>query len=266
MLLAELRTLFRRTMVRVLLAVLFLVPVLLAVTVKLSGGPSAGRGPTFLDQVASNGVFAALAGLTICVPFFLPLTVAVVAGDAIAGEANLGTLRYLLVRPAGRSRLLAVKAVTVTVFSLLASMVVVAGGLVAGFVLFRVGPVLDLSGVSLSLADGVGRTLLAGLVVGTSLLGLAAIGLFVSTLVSSPTVAMVATAGCVVGALVAESVPQLGFAHPWIFSVGWLAFGDLLRSPVTWGGITTDLLRQVGYAAVFGSAAWARFTAKDVLA
>ena len=43
------------------------------------------------------------------IPLFLPLTVGVVAGDTIAGEAGQGTLRYLLVAPAGRVRLLVVK-------------------------------------------------------------------------------------------------------------------------------------------------------------
>ena len=42
-------------------------------------------------------------------PLFLPLAVAVIAGDTIAGEANVGTLRYLLATPVQRSRLLAVK-------------------------------------------------------------------------------------------------------------------------------------------------------------
>lgn len=71
--LGELRHLFGRSVVRVQLVVLFLVPVLLAVAVDLAGGPGAGQGPSFLDQVSHNGVFDALAGLTVCIPFFLPL-------------------------------------------------------------------------------------------------------------------------------------------------------------------------------------------------
>ena len=92
-----------RAGVRTLLAALAAVPVLLAVAVYLSGGPGAGNGPAFLDRASHNGVFTALAGLAVTMPFFIPLSVAVVAGDAIAGEASLGTLRYLLVRPAGRT-------------------------------------------------------------------------------------------------------------------------------------------------------------------
>jgi ABC-2 type transport system permease protein len=266
MLLAELRHLFRRTIVRVLLIVLFLIPVLLSVAVRINGGPNNGNGPTFLDDVSHNGVFAALAGLTVCIPFFLPLTIAVVAGDTIAGEVSLGTLRYVLTRPSGRLRLLAVKAATVVVYSLVAALVVAAGGLISGAILFPLGPVIGLSGTSFSLIDGIGRTLLAALVVGASLLGLAAIGMFVSTVVNSPVAAMVITAGLVVVALVAGSISQLDFSHPWLFNHEWFSFGDLLRTPVEWGEIRRDLLLQVGYIAVFGTAAWARFTSRDILA
>src|SRR2546421_529315 len=104
---AELAFLFRRLRVRAALLVLAAIPAALALALRLSGsGPEGGEGPQFLDQVTHNGVFAALAGLTVTLPIFLPLAVAMVSGDALAGEANLGTLRYLLIRPARRSRLL----------------------------------------------------------------------------------------------------------------------------------------------------------------
>ena len=134
MLLAELRTLFRRTRVRVLLAVLLPDPFPPHVAVAGVRGPNRGqRAHLSRPGVTHNGVFAALAGLTVTIPFFLPLTVAVVAGDAIAGEASLGTLRYLLTRPSGRLRLLGVKSVTLAGrICLLAALVVAAGGLIGG--------------------------------------------------------------------------------------------------------------------------------------
>ncbi|MDQ1394325.1 MAG: type transport system permease protein [Acidimicrobiaceae bacterium] len=263
---AELISQFRRRRVKALLLVLAAVPALLAVLVYLSGGPSNGQGPTFLDEVTRNGVFAALAGLTVTVPFFLPLTVAVVAGDSIAGEASLGTLRYLLVRPAGRSRLLLIKAVTIGAYCLAAALAVAAGGLIAGVILFPVGRVTTLSATTLSLGAGIGRTLLAALVVGASLFGMAAIGLFISTLTDVPVGAMAATVGLAVLSAVLGGVSQVQAIHPWLFTRGWFAFGDLLRDPVQWTAISHDLALQVAYMAVFGAAAWARFTTKDVLA
>jgi ABC-2 type transport system permease protein len=266
MLLAELATLFRRLRVKALLGVLAAIPAALALAVYLSGGPSAGRGPTFLDQVSRNGMFAALAGLTVAIPFFLPLVVAVVSGDAIAGEANLGTLRYLLTRPSGRTRLLATKALTVAVFCLAATVAVALGGLIAGVILFPVGKVVTLSGTTISLTEGMLRTFAAAGIVAVSLLGLASMGLFVSTLTDAPVGAMAATAGFAVLSAVLDNVPQTRALHPWLFTHHWLAFGDLLRSPVQWSGIVADLRLQLGYILVFAAAAWARFSTKDVLA
>jgi ABC-2 type transport system permease protein len=257
--------LFRRTRIRVLLVVLFAIPVLLAVAVRLSGGPPAGNGPTFLDRVSHNGVFAALAGLTVTITFFLPLTVSVVAGDTIAGEASLGTLRYLLTRPAGRTRLLLVKAASTGVFCLAAAGTVAVGGLLAGAVLFPLGSLVSLSGTTMSLGSGIVRTLGAAGVVGVSLLGLAAIGVFVSTLTDVPVAAMAATVGLAVLSAILDSVSQVHALHPWLLTHYWLSFGDLLRAPVDWHNIIADFRLQAAYLAVFGLAAWARFTTRDVL-
>ena len=92
-----------------------LVAVLLAVT---DLAPRPGEGPPFLSAVLTNGALFPLAALAIVLPLFLPIAVAVVAGDSIAGEAQAGTLRYLLARPVGRTRLLVAKLVAVLAFVL----------------------------------------------------------------------------------------------------------------------------------------------------
>ena len=60
----------------------------------------------------------AFAALILELPLFLPLAVSAIAGDSVAGEANLGTLRYLLTIPAGRTRLLVVKYAAIVIFAL----------------------------------------------------------------------------------------------------------------------------------------------------
>ena len=246
--LADIGLLFRRVRTRVLLLVLAAVPIAVAVAVRLSGeGPSPGSGPRFFDQITNDGVFAALVGLTVTLPFFLPLAVAIVAGDAVAGEANLGTLRYLLSRPVGRTRLLVIKATTVTIFCFVATFAVAIAGLIAGSILFPIGDVTTLSGDTLSLAAGTLRIGLAAVLVAVSLLGLAAIGMFISTLTDAPVGAM---AGL----------------HPFLLTHYWLSFGDVLRSPVYWNQILLNLLVQAVTVVVFAAAAWSRFTSKDVLA
>lgn len=265
--LAELGLLFRRMRTRVLLLVLAAVPVAVAVAVRLSGsGPSPGSGPRFFDQITHNGVFASLVGLTITLPFFLPLAVAIVAGDAVAGEANLGTLRYVLARPCGRTRLLVLKGTTLTIFCFAATFAVALAGLVAGAILFPIGPVTTLSGDTLSLAAGTLRIGLAAVLVAGSLLGLAAIGLFISTLTDAPVGAMAGTVGVAVLSGVLNAVPALSWLHPFLLTHYWLSFGDVLRSPVYWTDILLNLGIQLVTVVIFAAAAWSRFTTKDVLA
>ena len=107
-----------------LVALPTLVAILLAVT---DLGPRPGTGPPFLSAVLSDGTLFPLAALGVVLPLFLPIAVAVLGGDAIAGETQTGTLRYLLVRPVGRTHLLLAKLVTVVAFVLLAVLVVAAG-------------------------------------------------------------------------------------------------------------------------------------------
>ncbi len=262
---SELSVMFRRRRTWAMLAALAAVPVLIAVAVKLSNGSRAGHGPAFLDRITENGLFVVLTAMVLCTPLFLPLTVGVVAGDTIAGEAGLGTLRYLLAAPAGRARLLLVKYVGVAAFCLAATASVLLAGTVAGLLLFPAGPVPLLSG---ELVDGWtagGRILLVGAYVCVSLLGLAAVGLFISTLTDVPVGAMAATIVLAIASQVLDVLPQLDWLHPWLFSHWWLGFADLLRQPVEWSSFGNNAVLQLGYLLVFGALAYGRFATKDVL-
>ncbi|MET9577120.1 ABC transporter permease [Streptomyces massasporeus] len=267
----ELLTTFRRWRTLALLAVLAAVPVLVGIAVKIetSDGSSAGPGgggPAFISQITNNGLFLVFTALAATLPFFLPMAIGVVAGDAIAGEADSGTLRYLLVAPAGRSRLLLTKYVTVVVFCLAATLVVAVSALTVGALLFPLGDLTTISGTQISFAEGLGRALLIALAVAASLIGVAALGLFVSTMTGSGIAAMATTVGLLITVQILDQIPQLHALQPYFFSHYWLSFADLMREPVYWDDLTKNLGLQALYAAVFGSAAWARFTAKDVTA
>ncbi|GAA3118561.1 hypothetical protein GCM10017687_35160 [Streptomyces echinatus] len=57
-------------------------------------GGGSGEGPAFITQITNNGLFLVFTALAATLPFFLPMAVGVIAGDAIAGEGGRGTLRY----------------------------------------------------------------------------------------------------------------------------------------------------------------------------
>jgi ABC-2 type transport system permease protein len=261
---SELSVMFRRRRTWALLLALAAVPVLIAIAVKVTSHPRGG-GPAFIGQISENGLFVTLAGLTIAVPLFLPLTVGVVAGDAIAGEASAGTLRYLLAAPAGRVRLLLVKYAGAAVFSLAATLIVAIAGTLIGFALFPIGPVTLISGDTVSLGEGMLRVLLIALYVTVSLLGLSAIGLFFSTLTDVPVGAMAATIVLSIASQVVDSLPQLDAVHPYLFSHYWLGFADLLRQPISWDSFGSNAILQLAYVAIFGGLAFGRFATKDIL-
>ncbi|WP_327289287.1 ABC transporter permease [Streptomyces sp. NBC_01198] len=269
---SELLIVFRRARTLALLGVLAGVPILVGIAVRIEtrGGRSVagddGGGPAFLEQISNNGLFLAFASLAATLPFFLPMAIGVVAGDSVAGEASTGTLRYLLVAPAGRTRLLLAKYASVLTFCVAATLVVVLSAVIVGFSLFPVGDVTLLSGNTVPLSDGILRGLLIALLVASSLVGLGALGLFISTLTDSGIGAMAATVGLLITIQIVNNIPQLHALQPYLFPHYWLSFADVMRAPVIWTGILKNLALQAVYAAVFGSAAWARFTTRDVTA
>lgn len=268
---SELVTTLRRWRTLVLLAVLAAVPVLIGIAVRAETGGGGdpdrgGGGPAFIAQVTNNGLFLVFTALAATLPFFLPMAVGVIAGDAVAGEAGAGTLRYLLVAPAGRTRLLLTKYATVLAFCLLATLVVAVSALAVGALLFPLGEVTTISGTRIGFGDGLLRALLIALAVAASLVGVAALGLFVSTLTNSGIAAMATTVGLLITVQILDQIPQLHAIQPYLFSHYWLSFADLLRDPVLWDDLRRNLVLQGIYAAVFGTAAWARFTAKDITA
>ncbi len=245
------------------LAVLAVVPILLAVAVKLSS-PGGGDGPDFISAITGNGLFVAFAALALELPIFLPLAIAVIAGDSVAGEANIGTLRYLLTIPAGRTRLLAVKFAAIVISALVATGVVALVGTIIGLALFGGGEMTLLSGAQTSMADGVGRLVLSCLYLAAQFSALGAIGLFISTLTEQPIGATVAVVLVNVMMFVLDSISQLAWLHPWLLTHWWTAFGDLLRDPMATENITRGLLTAAVYTGVFWLAAWARFSSKDI--
>lgn len=261
--LAEMRLVLRRRRNLILLAVLAVVPILIGVAVKLSN-PGAGEGPQFLGRITGNGLFLVFTAITVSMPLFLPLVIGVIAGDSIAGEAGLGTLRYLLTVPVSRGRLLAMKTLAVASFTFIAVLVVALVGLLTGSILFGLHALVLLSGDTVGLGSGLLRTLGVVVYVTIALFGLAAGGVFISTLTENAIAAMAATVSIAVFSAVLDAVPQLSAIHPGLLTDHWLSFGELLRSSISWVDLTRWTLLHLAYAAVFLSVGWSRMTTKDV--
>jgi ABC-2 type transport system permease protein len=275
----ELVKLARRPRSWVAIALLCLLPILVAVFVAVTHVvPPPGQGPTLLSTVLSNGELFPAAGLAIVLPIFLPVAVAVVAGDAIAGEASSGMLRYLLARPVGRTRLLVAKLISVIAYVLLAVVAVALTSYAAGRILFGDKPVAltpggiatsnivanSLSGTAMTPLDVALRTAGAVAFIAVSMLGVGAIALFLSTLTDSSLAAALGALAVLVASEVLVTLDAANAVSPYLPTKYWLSWVDFFRQPILWRDIDHGFAIQAVYVVVFLGAAWANFASKDV--
>src|SRR5580704_16232653 len=260
----ELAKLVRRPRSWVSLLLLCGLPVLVAVFVAVTHlAPPPGQGPALLSAVLSSGSLYPAAALAIVLPIFLPVAVAVVAGDSIAGEAGSGTLRYLLARPVGRTRLLAAKLVALIVYTLSAVILVAVTAYLTGIALFGAQPVVATPG-GLTPADIALRTIGAVAFIAVSMLGVGAIALFLSTITDSALGAALGALAALITSEVLVSLNAASAVNPYLPTRYWLAWIDFFRDPIVWRNIERGFAVQAAYVVVFLAASWAHFATKDV--
>jgi ABC-2 type transport system permease protein len=272
--LVELRKLYTRPRTWVAFGLLCGMPAVVAgflATTRLA--PPPGQGAAFLSAVLADGSLYPAAAMAMVVPIFLPVAVAVLAGDAVAGEAAGGTLRYLLARPVGRTRLLVAKLVALTVFVLCSVLLVAVTSYVTGVLLFGSAPaaavgqpggVTSLSGVALTPAQLALR--LAGAVgfITVSMLGVAAIALFLSTVTDSSLGAALGTLALLVTSEILVTLDAAASVRPYLPTLHWLAWVDFFRVPIFWRDIDQGLLVQAVYIVLLVGASWANFMTRDI--
>src|SRR5690348_13152269 len=223
---------FRRPRLWIATALLCALPIVVAVFLATTRiAPSPNGASAFLSAVLRDGSLYPAAAMALVVPVFLPVAVAVFAGDAVAGEAAGGTLRYLLVRPVGRTRLLVAKLVSVIAFVLLAVVVVAAVGYVVGRLLLgggdATGLVTGVSGSSLTSTQLVERTLMSIVYVTLSMLGVAAMALMLSTMTDSAVGAALGALAFLVASTLLLTLDAAAALQPYLPTRYWLSFVDL---------------------------------------
>ncbi len=246
---AEARWVLRRPRTLVLLGVFALIPVLIAIGVTVAErGP--GRG--LIGAVAGNGLVLPVAAMTVALGLLLPLGVAMVAADAIAGEAASGTLRGLLLAPVGRLRLVVMKAFGVLVVAVAAVVVIAVVGVLAGLVVVGTadGLLVTLSGTTVGLGEALGRVALVALWTVGQLLAVGAVALAVSALTEHPLVVLAAVLAGLIVFGVLGAIPALDWLQPYLLSSGWAAGTDALRDPLPLGGMLEATLRAACYLVV----------------
>ncbi|MHB8289972.1 MAG: ABC transporter permease [Acidimicrobiales bacterium] len=261
------------------------VPAVLSTVVSLGRIPTyqliGGSAADLSVRVASSGFAMPLVILGLERYFVIPLVVSIFAGEALAGEASWGSLRYLLAEPIPRRRVLEAKMIVAAVLSVLALAGTAAVSLLAGLAAFGwhgvavmiTHPQLNPSfagGASLRIATLAPGTAMGHLAIAVAVLSITmastfAFAVLVSTLTPKPAVAIASGVGFLMVSRALANVP--GFSSmlhflPTAYGVHWSdAFVPSIAG-------TTDiwhlLLVQAGYGVILLGFAIHRFKKADI--
>jgi ABC-2 type transport system permease protein len=254
----------RRTWVALLFVLA--VPLVVIGALKVNGPSSSGGGSNdFVDIATRSGLNAAFFVLVVTSQFLLVVLVALFAGDSVASEGSWGSLRYLLVRPVGRMRLLRVKlsvAVTYGVAAIVATPLV---ALVAGTLAFGWKPVTTPFGGGFSAASGVWRLAAVDGYVMAMLGCVVALAFLFSTMTDAPLAAVGGSVMLIVVSQVLDQVTALGVVRDALPTHYWFSWTGLLQTPPDTSTVSVGLLTAIPWTVVPLLLAFWNFRRKDIL-
>ena len=247
------------------LGAMALVPVLFVAALEITReGPPEGEAP-FATQLLENGLVVPLVTLAFATFVLLPLVVAFVAGDAVAGEVSAGTLKTVLSRSVGRTELFLSKAAAVGVYCLAVSVVLAGVGLVSGYLAGGFAPIAGLGGTPISVGRGITLVWAGAGLVSVPLMALAAFAVFLSVTTHNSVGSGVGTVVLVLLLRLASGLGLAGPLDPYLLTNQFEAWLNLTRDPIAWEPIARSLWVSLLWGSFFLAAAWAVFTRRDVL-
>jgi ABC-2 type transport system permease protein len=199
----------------------------------------------------------------------VPILIALVTGDLIAGEANSGTFRLILTRPVSRTKLLAAKffAGWTYTYMVIILMIILSVGL--GSLLFGSGDLLLLKGTLniFSASDALWRFGLAYAYGILSMTVVASLAFMLSAFAENSVGPIIGTFAIIIGLTI---ITTLGFSLlapviPWLFTTylpSWQLFFDY---ELDMAKITRAVFVDLGYIFVFLSITFLYFRKKDIL-
>jgi ABC-2 type transport system permease protein len=262
---------FRRLRTLVAFGVVIGLPILIATAIHARNRPDRERREGLFRLARLSGLVMPAATLAVMSAFLLVIVVAMFAGDSVAGDASSGNLRYVLLRPVNRTKLLSVKLVVTLLMTWFVTIAVAASGLAIGVAYFGWKPLalpvgtLGLAGpLVLSTGTLIGHLALATAYVAFGLTAIVAVGTFFSVLSDNPAGAIGAAVGVYIVSSILDGIEALGvvrYGFPTHYSSVWeRLFTDNNLSHDIWAGVGV----QLGWLAVFAGLSIWWFGRKDI--
>jgi ABC-2 type transport system permease protein len=214
-----------------------------------------------------NALFMARRMMEPCLWFFLPLFIALVAGDLVAGEAAEGTLRALLVRPVRRVPVLLAKFTAAVLHATALTYFLGVSALSLGALFFGWGDLILIEHGLYVLPAGEALLRLAAAYTASipGMVVVAALALFLSVLVDNSNGAIIATMMLLFVSFTLGGLPYFEAIQPYLFTTHMGVWSTLFEDPIPWSEIARSTAWLAGYCAVFVGAAALVFSRKDIL-
>jgi ABC-2 type transport system permease protein len=264
----ELVKTMRRPRTYVAYGILVVIPLIMALAIHLNP-PTIDRegGGGLLYLASQTGLLLPGFALRITSALILVIVVALFGGDAIAGEANWGNLRYVLMRPVARGRLVISKFLIAVLAAWVSVFLVVVTALVAGAITFGTDP-LHISffrfAVEQSRGDILYHLLVATAYVSWGLTGVVAFSFMVSCMTDAPFGAIFAGVGLYFTSLILDQITSLGSIRYILPTRYFDAWFDLVSRGQWNDDMWRGVVLQFAYIAVFLLVGLWWFKRKDI--
>ena len=200
----------------------------------------------------------------------VPLLIALIGGDMIAGEANMGTLRLLISKPISRTSLLLGKFTATAIYTMMLLLWMAFLALFFSVLVFGTGDLMIFKSdqiVLIKKADILWRYVAAFVFAAIAMLTVAALSFFLSLFAENSIGPIVTTMSVIIVCtiLTTMDLPLFNAIKPFLFSshmLGWKGFFD---DPVNYPAIIKSAGILVIHIIGFVGAAVVVFRKKDVL-
>lgn len=247
---------------------LFLIPWLITIAMRLSSEgppPPEQGGPFFVHLITSNGLYVAVASLFALISFLLPLLASMSGSQTIAGEAENGTLRTVLMQPVRRGSVLMAKWFVANVYIAIGLVILFVGSLIAGGSIFGLERMILLTGQTASVGDSIGLICVAYAFALVAMATVVSLAVAFSTLTNSGLTAVAAALVLVIIMLVLGSFSVFDFLEPYLFTSHFDAWINFFKSPIEWGPIVDALINFAVWIVGLTCIAYLVFRRKDIL-
>jgi ABC-2 type transport system permease protein len=256
---------------------LFIVPFIITVAIRLSGdtsGPHGGASQSGGDQVgadfffnliSTNGLYVVIGSLLALVTFLLPLLACMAGSQTIAGEAENGTLRTVLMQPVHRGTLLLTKWFVAMSYIAIGLFVLAAGALVSGGAFFGFGSLILFTGQIVGVGQSLLLILYAYLFVLFAMAAVVSLAVALSTLTNSGLTAMAGSLVLVIIMLILGNLSVFDFLRPYLFTSHFMAWMKFFAKPVEWAPVRDALINFAIWSVGMTGIAWLIFRRKDIL-